>query len=69
AWWNLTPGNQWRLESGYVDWVKNLPAGLDREMASFALLKNLQGRDPALAETLKAEIKDPKLVAGLEEKK
>jgi hypothetical protein len=69
SWSSHTGGNYQRLDSEYVDWVKNLPEGIDREMASFTLLKNLGNKDPETSETLRAAIKDPKLQQRLEAKR
>lgn len=64
AWTNQTGWNRSRFDTAYVKWVRDLPEGLDREMAAFALVKN--GKDVELAEELRAEVRDPKLVQRLE---
>lgn len=69
AWSSHTRSNHQRLDTEYVDWVKNLPEGLDREMASYALLRDLGDKNPGLSEELLASIKDPKLQQRLNSKR
>jgi len=45
----------------YDEWVGNLPEGIDREMASFALVKLMRNGKPELKERLLGRIKDGKL--------
>ena len=66
AWERKSRTNSERLGPQYIEWVKTLPEGLDREMASFAVLKQNRGADPALKELLRSRIKDPQLKQRLE---
>lgn len=66
AWESKSRKNSERLGPRYVEWVRNLPEGIDREMASYVLLKQTRGSDPELAETLRSRIKDPELNRRLE---
>lgn len=50
-----------RLGAGFSDWVTNLPEGIDRDMASYALLKRKGSADPELAATLESRIADPRI--------
>jgi hypothetical protein len=60
--WQSKVGNfDSRLGEGFTEWVKNLPEGIDREMASYALLRRKGDADPELAATLKCRIKDPRI--------
>lgn len=63
-WKNHSAGAPRRFGNGYVDWVKSLPPGLDRDMAAYALAGQIDNADSAAA--LRAEIRDPRLVAKLE---
>ena len=66
AWERKSRTNSERLGPQYIEWVKTLPEGLDREMASFAVLKQNRGADPALKELLRSRIMDPQLKQRLE---
>jgi len=61
AWNSKVDDANSRFGAGYTEWVKSLPEGIDREMASYALLRRKGDSDPALAELLKSRIKDPKI--------
>ncbi|MBX3742672.1 MAG: hypothetical protein KF712_16930 [Akkermansiaceae bacterium] len=50
----------------YDEWVGSLPEGIDREMASFALVKRMRSGNPELKERLISQIKDPKLKQMME---
>jgi hypothetical protein len=50
----------------YDQWVGSLPEGIDREMASFALVKRMRSGNPELKERLASQIKDPKLKQMME---
>ena len=50
----------------YDQWVGSLPEGIDREMASFALVKLMRSGSPELKERLISQIKDPKLKQMME---
>lgn len=63
-WTNHTAGSSRRFGKGYIDWVKSLPPGLDRDMAAYTVARQLNDADAAAA--LRAEIRDPRLVAKLE---
>ena len=53
--------NHKRLQDGYVEWVRELPPGLDREMGLYSLARAVQATDPELAKELRREVKDPEL--------
>ncbi|WAC18376.1 hypothetical protein OVA24_14150 [Luteolibacter sp. SL250] len=50
----------------YDQWVGTLPDGIDREMASFALVKQMRNGKPELKERLISQIKDPQLKQRME---
>lgn len=45
----------------YVDWVKNMPEGIDREMASIGILRSIGKENKALIAEVDAWVKDPAL--------
>ena len=65
AWADRSNRNHNRLGSDYVQWVEALPQGVDREMASYNLLKTTGNGDPELNARLRAEVKDPRLLERL----
>lgn len=65
AWADRSNRNHNRLGSDYVQWVESLPQGVDREMASYNLLKTTGNNDPELNARLRAEVKDPRLLERL----
>ncbi|WP_367874272.1 hypothetical protein [Luteolibacter sp. Populi] len=67
AWSHNTPRNHERLGEDYIAWVRELPPGLDREMALFSLAKTVQARDRALATGLRGELTDASLKKRMEE--
>ncbi len=68
TWEERTYRNQERLGNDYITWVKQLPPGTDREMALVGLITNEYDQlPPAEAQDLAKEIRDPKLLARLEE--
>lgn len=66
AWNNKTPRNHARLDQEYVAWVRQLPPGVDREMALFSLAKAVQAKDGALAAELRGELTDAALKQRME---
>lgn len=69
SWTRHTPDNRGRLGEEYTDWVRNLPEGIDREMASFGLLRDLGDGNPILSAGLRAGIQDPRLLEKLDASK
>ncbi len=68
TWEERTFRNQERLGNDYIAWVKQLPSGTDREMALVGLITNeYNPLPPAEAQDLAKEVRDPKLLARLEE--
>jgi len=68
SWEARTDRNQERLGNDYITWVKNLPAGTDREMAIFGLIANdSDPLPPAESQDLIQEIRAPKLLSRLDE--
>ncbi len=65
SWSAHSAPNHQQLGSEYVDWVKNLPDGPDREMASYILIRDLGKANPELAESLKPTTKDERLLQRL----
>lgn len=61
AWNRRGSTNHQRLQEAYVDWVRGLPSGIDREMGLYSLARAVQMQDPALAAELRREVKDPEL--------
>lgn len=61
AWNRRSFTNHERLQDGYVEWVRNLPDGLDREMGLYSLARAVQQGNPELAKQLRAEVSDPQL--------
>jgi hypothetical protein len=61
AWNRRGSTNHKRLQEAYVDWVRDLPAGIDREMGLYSLARAVQAEDPELAAELRHEVKDPEL--------
>jgi hypothetical protein len=66
AWNNKTPRNHARLDQEYVTWVRQLPPGVDREMALFSLANVVQGKDGSLAAELRGELTDAALKQRME---
>lgn len=66
AWRENADWNQKRLNEDYVEWVRALPPGLDREMGLFSLSKSVAMKQAELARALAAEVQDPKLRERLE---
>ena len=67
AWTTNTTHNHLRLAEDYVAWVRDLPPGLDREMALFSLAKTVQAKNATLAAELRGEITDAGLKQRMEE--
>jgi hypothetical protein len=66
AWNNKTPRNHARLDQEYVAWVRQLPPGVDREMALFSLANAVQTKDGVLAAELRGELTDAALKQRME---
>lgn len=67
AWQIRALEDQQRYAEDYVQWVRDLPPGGDREMGRFSLAKAVAKTQPALAEELRSGIQDPDLCRRLEE--
>ncbi|WP_265594001.1 hypothetical protein [Haloferula sp. BvORR071] len=67
AWTKKTVRDHLRLAEDYTAWVRELPPGLDREMALFSLAKSVRTKDAALAAELSGELTDVTLKQRLEE--
>ena len=67
AWQRRAMEDQQRYSEDYVQWVRDLPPGLDREMGLFSLAKAVAEKQPALAEELRSGIQDPGLRKRLED--
>ncbi|WAC19131.1 hypothetical protein OVA24_18040 [Luteolibacter sp. SL250] len=50
-----------RLGADYLAWVKQLPEGLDKDMASYALVSLLGSESAGIAADLSSNIRDPKI--------
>lgn len=61
AWNTLGRENHERLGDNYVEWVNQLPQGLDRDMASLALIQSIGKSNPTLSEKLASGIHDPRV--------
>jgi hypothetical protein len=61
AWVKHGPDNYIRLDTDYVDWVRALPEGVDRDMALYSLAMASQERNPSLAKELRGEVKNAKI--------
>ncbi|MBK1818046.1 hypothetical protein JIN84_20655 [Luteolibacter yonseiensis] len=61
AWVRHGPENYERLDEGYVKWVRNLPEGLDRDMALYSLSLASAKSNPSLAQSLRSEVRDEEL--------
>ena len=53
--------NHERLQDGYVEWVQELPPGLDREMALYSLARAVDASNPQLAKDLRAQVSNAEL--------
>ncbi|WP_193211883.1 hypothetical protein [Luteolibacter marinus] len=53
--------NHERLRDGYVEWVRHLPPGIDREMGLYSLARAVDGGNPELAASLRSEVTDTEL--------
>lgn len=60
AWANLGRSNHARLGANYLDWVRALPEGLDKDLASLSLVESI-GVNHSGADEFAAAIKDPKI--------
>lgn len=67
AWNRRSFTNHERLEDGYVEWVRSLPEGLDREMGLYSLARAVQAGNPTLAKQLRAQVSDPQLKTRISE--
>jgi len=67
AWQRRAMEDQQRYSDDYVQWVRDLPPGVDREMGLFSLAKAVAEKQPALAEDLRSGIQDPGLRKRLED--
>ena len=61
AWVKHGPDNLGRLDTEYVEWVRNLPDGVDRDMALYSLALASNENNPSLSAELRGEVKNDKL--------
>ncbi|MDB6079164.1 MAG: hypothetical protein JWO82_2911 [Akkermansiaceae bacterium] len=61
AWSSRASRDYERLGESYVEWVRGLPPGVDRDMALATAAKQAQHSNPGLAADLRGEVSDPKL--------
>lgn len=61
AWTSRAENTEILLNTEYVDWIRALPDGVDREMALYSLSAAIEKRRPELAASLRDELKDPEL--------
>lgn len=61
AWVRHGPDNYQRLDAEYVNWVVELPDGVDRDMALYSLALASAKKDPSLAASLRSQVKDEEL--------
>ena len=61
AWTKLGQANHTRLGANYIDWVRRLPEGLDKDMAAYSLVQSLGQGQPDISQELTATIKDPRI--------
>ena len=53
--------NHERLQDGYVEWIQQLPPGIDREMGLYSLARAVDAGNPELAIELRGQVTDPEL--------
>lgn len=61
AWVKHGPENYRRLDAEYVNWVTDLPEGVDRDMALYSLALASAENNPSLAASLRSQVKDEEL--------
>ncbi len=61
AWTNLGRENQTRLGDGYLDWVRQLPEGPDKDMAALSIVESSNLKNQKLADEFAATIKDDRI--------
>ena len=68
--WNIRSfTNSNRLNEDFLTWVRELPPGIDREMALYSLARAVQLNDLKLAAQLRSEVTDPDLQKRIAEHK
>jgi hypothetical protein len=67
AWGQKGHYNYRRLSDDYVTWVRQLPPGIDREMAMYTLALSALSTDLAIVGDMRAGVTDPVLKKKLEE--
>jgi hypothetical protein len=68
SWVWHSAGNLAAYSRDYVDWVKEMPEGIDREMAAIGILRaTARNNDPALRAEVDALVQDPALRARIAE--
>ena len=50
----------------YVEWVKNMPEGIDREMAAIGILRSVTPNDKSMAAEVNSWVKDPAMRARIQ---
>jgi len=61
AWTKLGKENYNRLGDGYVDWVRGLPEGPDKDMAALSIVESANLKNQKLADEFAATIKDDRI--------
>ncbi|WAC21767.1 hypothetical protein OVA24_10255 [Luteolibacter sp. SL250] len=61
AWTNLGRENHARLGDGYLNWVKGLPDGPDKDMAALSIVESSHAKDRKLADEFAGIIKDDRI--------
>jgi hypothetical protein len=61
AWTNLGRENQTRLGDTYLNWVRELPEGPDKDMAALSIVESANLKDQKLADEFAATIKDDRI--------
>lgn len=61
AWTKLGKENHQRFGDGYVDWVRGLPEGPDKDMAALSIVESANQKNQKLADEFAATIKDERI--------
>jgi hypothetical protein len=61
SWVNHSQSNLALYSRDYVDWVKNMPEGIDRDMAAIGILRNIGKDNKELEAEVNPWVKDPAL--------
>jgi len=67
--WNESARDAYaKLGPEYSNWVLALPEGMDKEMASYNLLKQVRDKESDVAKSLREQVKDPRLIEKMNAK-